>query len=76
MTGNLAQILHIVYYILLRLIMQKEVAIEERQKNYWKSCFSLLIGEKQRSCSKRAGGEIFKTLLNPTRMEVSHAYIY
>lgn len=56
--------------------MQKEVAIEERQKNYWKSCFSLLIGEKQRSCSKRAGGEIFKTLLNPTRMEVSHAYIY
>jgi len=33
------------------------------------------IGKMQRFCSKRAEGEIFKTLLNLTRMEVSHAYI-
>jgi hypothetical protein len=72
MNGNSAQILHIVYYILNRLIMKREVANEERHKNYWKSYFSFLTRKKQRSCSKRAGGENFKTLLNLTRKEVSH----
>lgn len=32
--------------------------------------------EKATACSKGAGGEIFKTSLNLTKMEVSHAYIY
>ena len=61
MIGNLAQILHAIYYILLMIIMKKEVAIEERQKNYWKSCFSYR--------------EKVEVLFQKRRMEESHAYI-
>jgi hypothetical protein len=62
MTGNLAPFLHTIYYIFhLRLIMRKEVLIEERHKNHGKSCFSFFTGKKRRPVPKDQVGQIFQT---------------
>jgi hypothetical protein len=62
-----------IYHIPYRFIIQKEVAIEKRHKKFLEKLLFLFYWKKQRSCSKRAGGEISKPLRNLTRKEVSHA---